>query len=87
MFASVFLGFFSYFKVSLFSAINRFSVINKKYYDFQTSVLYPYTCLFIPAVLLTKRKPFEIAFDSQYKDVSGYVVSCMFVCYCGLKMA
>jgi hypothetical protein len=34
-------------------------------------------CLFIPAILLTKRKPLEISFASQYKDVSGYVVTCM----------
>ena len=82
MLGSVFLECLSYLKVSFFSVIN-----NKIMRMLKLRSDNQFVYLLIPAVLLTKRKPLELSFASQYKDVSVYVVTCMFESYCGLKVA
>jgi hypothetical protein len=82
------LGCLSYFKLSFFSAINKFSVINYKITRMlklrsdTNKCVYLFRLYYLPNVSRLRSH-----LPVQYKDVSGYVFTCMFECYCGLKLA
>jgi uncharacterized membrane protein (GlpM family) len=87
MLGPVFLGCFSYLKVSFFSVINKFPVTNNQITSmFQlrsdTNIcVYLFRLYYIPNVSrLRSHLPVST-------NVCGYVVACMFECYCGLKVA